>query len=237
MELELEANMQLDDFYKLSDRAPKTGDEFIYKLVIYYYDADNLVIDDRVKLRTFQRFYKTFDDAVNYIHMVGNETLDTYCYKVFQIPFDCFSYSHGAVWLFDKNGICVDYCLTFSLELDKRYLEETKFYGRDVNRQRFQKGDIVEVMCGDEVYFGVYYGHPFTPGECFRSYERVKQKGWRYPYDDSDEACTILFGEHYRSHSHISPASLMPLSFELPEKTINNMKTWVEKVEQENGVD
>ena len=71
--------------------------------------------------------------------------------KWVQRPADGREHGSGPVWLFGKDNELLDYTVTHDNSGDLRDC----FFGRSENRQRFQSGDIVEIVSEGESVLAV----------------------------------------------------------------------------------
>lgn len=225
MKSELPNGMTLEQFEQLAAREPNLDGQWIYRLCQMTMDSDVTEPYPRFDLsRNRDEYFLSYDDAVVKIKKLVEEDLDdTYCFQIVQIPVGE-PEEHGACWLFNAHGELIDYSITtwtgdaFS----------TAFFGRPESRNRFKKGDIVEVILHEEIQLAIVLNNPPSPKWCHDLYKRTmsKQKPY-YGLDSSDDCCIILDGPGYGCHSHISPLALMKPRFPIPSDLEAEIKSWV----------
>lgn len=190
-------NLTRVQFENLAARQPSLEGRWMYRL-------EQIIATNGISYPEFDIYTRTFmflnfADARRAAHG-GN----AYCFRITQLPDgepeDC----TGASWLFDGNGTLVDYCVT-TWEKDPF---KSCYFGRPKSRQRFRKGDIVEVIGRNKVSLGVI-GADMLPVDWF--WARYKKCGdlHRYYTDASDDCYYLLDGPGETYHSHISPVALM----------------------------
>ena len=143
--------------------------------------------------------------------------LDTFCYYISEIPLGLLHYDRECLSqrVYDGEGKLIDqsYCCSrFSiyypgvcdLPAYDRHPDET-FRGRNAEQIRFQKGDIVEVYCGDEVKLAIVVGTPLTTEWIWERNQAVKDKRGldELPYDETDDSYTVIDGPGYEYHDHV----------------------------------
>ena len=130
--------MSWEEFNAMAEREPSLGGNWIYRLEQRFVDSDIENPYPRFELdRTEKRLFTSFDDAV---HPDG----DLYNSLLTQVPVGVLDFETGASWLFDKDGMLIDYSTTHSHPL--REVPQAFFYGRPSNRHLFNEGDIVESL-------------------------------------------------------------------------------------------
>lgn len=219
--------LTLEDFVEFSKKTIEIEDMYFYKVIISeYVKYDHSYKYPSIKLQNTEMIFKTLSDVEDYIMNRTKESSNIYCIKLIQTPWGRLSQYHGAQWLFDSKGVCVDFCPVHSKELECAY---SVFYGR--NRQRFQKGDFVEVQVGNTVELGIFYQNPPEP---FASYEVYK--GWKMGanklLDASNDVCEVYIAP-FGTMTLTSPLNLMSAQYDIPSELRNNMLMWLKKIDNE----
>lgn len=151
---------------------------------------------------------------------------DCYCSRITQLPDGGSEDESGAAWLYDANGTLIDYTIT-TWENDPL---KSRFFGRQASRQRFRKGDIVEVIERDKVHLAVV-GADMPSVDWFWSlYEKCKDLNNYFP-DASDDCYYMIDGQGEAFHSHVSPVALMKPSRPVSEEIIQYFKLCLESLE------
>ena len=226
--------LTFDEFKERANRKPVLEGTWIYKLVRVFVDTDIEVPYPMFDI-DFQeeRLFLTFNDAVSFLN--ENKCEDTYCSWVIQLPVGERENEHGAVWLFDKDGVMIDYTTTYTFGDGV----EAHFYGRPTSRQRFKNGDIVEVVSREHVKLAVLSSGVPEIGHCWKVYNRCMERWGEdgsmcYYLDYSDDTEIIIDGPSYRFHEHVSPLNLLAPRFSIPDEIREEMGTWLERAEKED---
>lgn len=221
-------NLTKQEFERLANRQPDLDGKWVYELIQNYLDSDTKYPYPKFPLYPQKRFFLSYEDALS--GMRQSEKEDLYCSFIVQRPADGREHGSGAVWLFDKDNELLDYTVTHVNSGDIRDC----FFGRAENRQRFQPGDIVEVVSEGESVLAVLAGNAPDIEWCWQRYEASIRRGEPYNLDDTDELVTILDGPSYSYHRHVSPVCLLPLRYPLPGDIEKDMKTWFERAKNES---
>ena len=140
--------------------------------------------------------------------------------------------------LYDPDGKLLD--KTFCSYLDRDFNTEFgRFRGRPQEAIRFKDGDIVEVLCGDEVTLAVASGSSPTIERCWGLRERISQdRHWQrkdgktltddeideaYFFDCSDDQITVIDGPEFGAHEHVSPLCLMHPRYPISKRLAANV--------------
>jgi hypothetical protein len=99
---------------------------------------------------------------------------------------------------------------------------KARYFGRNLERIHFHRGDIVEAVCRDEIILCIVAATPLTEDDCQKRLAKCKERlrlwlhrepthreiAIEYPLDDTDDTYRIL--EHYGDgfHEHLSPVNL-----------------------------
>lgn len=124
-----------EQFQALAGRQPWLDGRWIYRL-------ERIMAPDGISylefdIRSEAAMYSDFADAQKAIHEGS-----CYCSRITQLPDGGSEDESGASWLYDANGTLIDYTIT---TWENNPLK-SRFFGRPESRQRFRKGDIVEVI-------------------------------------------------------------------------------------------
>ena len=220
-----------EDFERLANREPSFEGKWIYRVTQTFYDPEmkNPYPKFDVDMET-NRLFLSFEDARNYLRTHKDESV--YCSWITQIPVGLKNCDHAAEWLLDNEGNLVDYTTTYT------YGDtiEASFFGRPKNRQRFKKGDLVEVIWKHEIRLAVLTSDVPDVQWCWGVYQRGLKRFRDIPYglDFSDDSAIVIDGPSYYDHAHVSPLSLLKPHFSIPEDIETEMKTWIERAEQES---
>ena len=242
---EIPDNLTFEDFNRYANREPDFEGNWIYRVEQAFFikkrrrsksQYPKMEIDRRE-----ERYFLSYPDAVEFIQK--NKPDDLYCSWVTQVPAGDPAYYFGAAWLFDQHGEMIDCTTTYRLGIDESFDDDgyrTLFFGCPQHRQRFKKGDIVEIEWRDKITLAVVV-HEVTDVEwCWGLYNRCKEDYrlhidgvLHYILDDSDESMVVIEGPSYEYHSHESPLHVMKPRFPIPAELEAEMNTWIERMERE----
>ncbi len=228
----LPTNLTLDEFSSLAVRKPNLDGNWIYRLtrtVIcevtekMYPEFD---IYEEVPI-WFLSFREAQAKIVELVSSIDEESHGmTYCFHIVQIPLGCPA-EHGAQWLYDASGKLLDYSITCWTG----DAISVRFFGRPNSRQRFKRGDIVEVLTNGKVSLAVLVENSPSIEWCWDLYKRCKEgeEDEKIPYflDASDDCCYLVDGPGHEYHSHVSPLLIMNPRFPIPEEIERKMKGWL----------
>lgn len=220
-------NLTLEDFKRLAAREPDTTGPYMYRLVQY------MLAQPRSECQ-YPRFYvyeynETFflslaeaEEKIRY-YLTRDDADETYCFRVERLSSGDETHWFGVFWLYDAQGKLLDYTTT-RWDLPKK--EGEPFYGRPAERQRFKRGDIVEVMVPcEEVHLALYLHGPDTPEQCYESY---LQFGHHSTADD--DVAYLLVGSHrLRIHEGAETVRIMKPRWPIPADIEAEMKSWLVK--------
>ena len=227
MKNKIKESLTKTEFERLANRQPDFDGKWVYELIQNYLDSDTENLYPKFPLYSQKRFFLSYEDALD--SMRQSEKEDLYCSLIVQRPADGREHGSGAVWLFGKDNELLDYTVTHDNSGDLRDC----FFGRSEASQRFQPGDIVEVVSEGESVLAVLAGNAPDIEWCWKRYEASLRSGEPYNLDDTDELVTILDGPSYSYHRHVSPVCLMSPRFPIPEDIEKDMKTWFERAKNE----
>lgn len=223
-----------DEFTALANRKPNLEGNWLYK-----YENSQINDDIDTLYPKFQvtpagtYFFTSFADAEAHMKRLVDENAQSespdlyYRHVIQQIPIGESEYDYGATWLYDGDGTLVDY----SIVANEGDPYDTHYFGRSPERQRFKRGDIVEVMGSDkEVYLSLLISDASDIEWCWRYYQRVTsdKKFNFYALDISDETCYLIDGPGEEWHGHVSPLAIMKPHFPVPEDIRAEMMRWLE---------
>lgn len=119
--------------------------------------------------------------------------------------------------IYDYEGDLVDQSLCPS------NCKNGEFHGRPEEMVRFEQGDIVEMMLGDEIELGFVVGCPVDT----KWAELVNSE---HPlFDDTDDSYVILTTSDYGSHNHVQSLDVFRPMFPIPNPTLNRLQNAFEK--------
>lgn len=227
-----------DDFVTLAGRKPNLNGNWIYRMsrkVISEITKDMYPQFDIYEEPTI--WFLTFEDAEKRIKKLVNSDAKngfgrTYCFQINQVPVGCPA-ENGASWLYDSSGRLIDYSITTWTGDDL----SVAFFGRPKERNRFKRGDIVEVMSGDEVKLSLLTENAPSVDWCWDVYQRCLNDGEEsIPYflDASDDCCYLIDGPGHEYHDHVSPLRIMKPRFHIPAEIESKMRGWLDALDRES---
>lgn len=183
------------------------------------------------KVRTYSRaFATTLEEAERLMHQdilyrkkikeSDDWMQEVFCYYISDKPLDMmhFKDEYLSQRMYDAEGSLIDKSLcstgfrTYSpnicnmSEYDRN--EDETFHGRSEEQIRFHKGDIVEVLRGNEVKLAIVVGTPLTTEWIWKKRQEIEEKlgseVMPYEYDTSDDSYTVIDGPGYEYHDHVS---------------------------------
>lgn len=208
-----------EQFQALAGRQPSLEGGWIYRL-------ERIIAPDGISypefdIRSEVAMYSDFADVQKAIH-----ERSCYCFRITQLPDGGSEDESGASWLYDANGSLIDYTIT---TWENNPLK-SRFFGRPESRQRFRKGDIVEVIERDKVRLAVV-GADMPSVDWFWSlYEKCKDLNNYFP-DASDDCYYVIDGPGEAFHSHVSPVALMKPCRPVSEEIRQYFKHCLESLE------
>ncbi len=244
--------MTFDEFRMLAENPPLRIEETIFEVVEY--DVSPLperkrshypgfdVTNSRVGFaRSLQEAEVLIGDA---LAKAEAKQTEVYCFYIKEYPMGENLSLIGADFgvschLYDSNGQPLDktYCSYLNRDYHTKY---GHFRGRPQESIRFKSGDIVEVLCGDEVILAVTGGSSPTIEWCWDLRERISQgRPWQrkdgkpltdeeidaiYYFDCSDDQITVLYGPE-GSHEHVSPLFLMHPRYSISKRLAAKLKS------------
>ena len=204
--------MTFEQFKALADKQPDLSGDAVYRLEHTLKDSEATY--PHFSISKDEYYFLSLSDAEKFMReklVNGEYADDTYRFVIIRIPVGENSWRMNTEWIYDKDGLLIDTC-SYLPDEDNN----TLFFGRSESRIRFHKGDIVEVVCHDEVTLGVVAADGPTVDWFWGIYNRSKDK-YGYAADDTDDCYYVLDGPGYVYHSHLNSLSLMPLSMPLDD--------------------
>ena len=231
----LNPNLKFEEFEALANRQPNLKGSWIYKVTQAIFDYDLKYPYPKFELEYHKEcHFKTFSSAEKYIKKnMGN----VYCSWITQIPCGITSEygGYGAEWLYDQHGELLDYSITNGC-FGK--IEDQTFFGRPKSRQRFNVGDIVEVITARSVHLAVLNLQIPDVEWCWQRYiKRDDEIGFFYHMDFSDDSAVVIDGPNYYCHDHVGALQLLKPRFTIPEDILADMRTWNERCKNEEDPD
>ena len=212
-------NLTREQFHALAARQPSLEGRWIYRL-------EQIKAPQGISYPEFDiciRTYMFLDFAEARKAATGGEC---YCCRITQLPDGGSEDESGASWLYDTNGTLIDYSIT-TWEKD---LLKSRFFGRPESRQRFHKGDIVEVIECDKVYLAVVGADMPSVDWFWDRYEKCKDLNRYFP-DASDDCYYVIDGPGEAFHSHVPALALMKPCRPVPEEIRQYFKNCLESLE------
>lgn len=183
------------------------------------------------KVRTYSRaFATTLEEAERLMHQdilyrkkikeSDDWMQEVFCYYISEKPLDMmhFKGEYLSQRMYDAEGSLIDKSLcctgfkTYSpnicnmSEYDRN--ENETFHGRPEEQIRFHKGDIVEILRGNEVKLAIVVGTPLTTEWIWKKRQELQEKlgseVMPYEFDTSDDSYTVVDGPGYEYHDHVS---------------------------------
>lgn len=194
-----------DQFIGLSQRKPDVnpyGSEFYYRLEMTEMgDGEQFYPTFKVGTTHIVDF-PTFDSATDYMEKHSQE-MNLYRSRITQCPLFEDVKKRGAQWLYDKDGKLIDCTNVQKIGTP----EETHFFGRSLEKQRFKPGDVAELLDNDKVRLAYIVARTRTPEECW---EIFKQQGAEYSLDYSADSYAIINNDEDHISYGIATALMKP---------------------------
>lgn len=224
-------NLSLEDFMSLASRKPTLDGDWIYRLEQTMTGEETETPYPIMELGdTYTYFFRTLKDAEEFMKGQDN-TSCIYRNYITQIPLGRESGLAGASWLYDGEGQLLDVNIT----MIEGSWSDMHFFGRPSNRQRFKKGEIVELFDGESAQLALLISTPPDVEWCHDCYLRCLNEApaMHYFLDYSDDSCVVLEGSDYGWHSHPSTLMLMKPRYPIPKDLETEIRTWADKAEQQ----
>ena len=243
--------------------------DVVYKLTVWCY-ANLQPRYPVLKIRETSRyFFHTLEDAQNKIPEIiekrKKERKDTpagrkincylpYCFVIDELPIGQVQFWRNEVqawWVYDKKGKLVVNSIVSEMDNEDGDLEP--FFGRFPDRCPVKKGEIVEVMSGDEVHLEIVYALPPNPVQGIRRVVRRRKSLIKMNPELTEDMLERMFGNDYSddcyvtldgtivegedtymcSHSHPSVKGVFPARMKIPEDVRLKLNTCLKRVEEE----
>lgn len=209
-------SLTFEQFKALAERRPELNGEWVYRLTHYW--MDKAATYPAFELSTDVYYFLSHDEAESFIkdQLVSHErnNIETYCFKIEQIPVGDLHFQTGDGWLYNHDGELIDSTITTWTE-NHHYL--SRFFGRPDSRMRFKKGDIVEVFDDKAVKLAVVAADGPSVEWFWGLYNRCNSDDVEYYADSSDDCYYVLDGPGYLHHSHVSPLAMMRPRYPIPD--------------------
>ena len=171
----LRKDLSFDDFLTLANRQPNTNpyrERYYYRLEMtqlgegphsypIFHVGPNHIVD-----------FPTYESAEYYMKTHYLPTMSIYRCRITQIPLDIDETGRGAQWLYDGEGNLIDRTIVHKSGTP----EETHYFGRQLEEQRFLHLDIAELMRGEEVKLVQIASVMRTPYECWHIYQNSRNE-------------------------------------------------------------
>lgn len=169
------------------------------------------------------------------IETAGNNYEITYCYYILELPIgqsmasEMIGTGGWVSWRrYDAAGRLDDrsYCAALDWNEGKNALVNA-YWGRPEESLRYEEGEVVEVLCGNEVELMVTasrgLGFEFYRQRALIYSQREKDKEYLldyWPWDYSDDQIPCIDGPGYEWHSHVNFMFLFKPHFAIPSRTL-----------------
>ena len=107
------------------------------------------------------------------------------------------------------------------------------FRGRPEEEIKFHKGDIVEILSGNEVSLAIVVGTPLTTRWVWEKNQSTQDKRGldELTFDESDDSYTVIDGPGFEYHEHINAMYVFNPHFHVPIRIERRFKGYLEKAE------
>lgn len=164
--ISLHTGISHDQFIQLAHREPD------YCIERYNYRLDVTELGDGPHTYpvfkvgpTHTILFQTFSCANNHMKELCKQ-MKVYRSRITQIPTFDSKEKRGSQWLFDGDGNLADCTIVQKSGIP----EETTFFGRPLEKQRFFPGNIAELMLDDKVCLVSVFSPIATPEDCWKVY-------------------------------------------------------------------
>ncbi len=178
-------NITHEEFMKYAENPPSFDGETFFNLQV-------ITIDRRYRRRypkyrvdqLYEAYFKTLAEAEEFMrsNRTGKAECDEqiYCYKVYEYPYSRMLCGFDVVScrVYDELGTLLDQTRCAGAFGNKHLY--SNFFGRPDDQVRFKGGDIVEVLCGDDVRLAVVYYPPSSPEQVWEAFSRKREKFKRH---------------------------------------------------------
>ena len=244
--------MTFDEFESMALEPPRRDEETVFEVTEYDWDIprnDNETEYPKLDISSFRvGFGRTLEEAEKLMNQAMEKAEENnncvYCFHIKEFPvgsvINASPFDLGiSTRLYNEWGILLD--RTYCSALDRDWNTEYGcFRGRGPEQRRFQEGDILEFLTGDEVRLVEAGSNSPSIGWCWNYRERIKtdphfqkkdgsplteeEVDRLYRLDYTDDQITVYYTEeepesddepirrHFTDHDHVSPLFLQPIS-------------------------
>ncbi len=173
-----------------------------------------------------------------------------FCFYISEFAVDYPIYERNSdfaksVRVYDANGNLIERTLCVGYwHPAPTLLEETYFMGRNAENTRFKKGDIVEVLHGEQVRLAIVVSQPLTEEFCRNYNNRINSHSTdedeepifytdTYDIDSSEDTYIVIDGPDYSCHSHVDSMRLFAPHYTVPSTIRERLLRYYEKVMNE----
>lgn len=168
--------------------------------------------------------------------------IGVYCYFITEKPMGMMAYDGETLSerVYDAEGNLINrtFCSSsFCYYTDNDKLAEMQqdeiFRGRPEEAIGFRRGDIVEVLSGNEVNLAIVVGTPLTTEFVWQKNQSTQDKHGldEIAYDESDDSYTVIEGPGYEYHRHVSAMRVFTPHSHVPVRIERRFKGYLEKAE------
>lgn len=236
---QLRKDLTFEEFCALASRKPSLDGEWVYRyesFEIPEFYAENLYPDFEL-LNNDSILFHLFEAAEEFMRYNIANNFDSfrklYCHCITQLPIGEQEWRPSAQWLYAPDGKLVD----FTPMKWVGNVEDHCFFGRSADRQRFQKGSIVEVRIDSRVRLGVVWSPEMSVYECWAAYQRSIKENTEYPIGMSEDCCIVVFGSDFEDFDHVPTINIMEPHHEVDESLSQKMREYVLDFERTNTED
>ena len=169
---------------------------------------------------------------------------EVYCYLVAEKPMGMMAFDgdilserayDAAGKLFNRTFCSSAFC--YYTDYDNYTPRETQpeeiFRGRPEEEIKFHKGDIVEVLSGNEVKLAIVVGSPLSTRWVWEKNQSTQDKRGldELTFDESDDSYTVIDGPGFEYHEHINAMRIFAPHFHVPIRIERRFKGYLEKAE------
>lgn len=210
-----------DEFIALANREPNLDGNWIYRLEMTALGNGPHNYPCYKVGETTQVDFTSLNQAELYMREQSALTA-MYRSRITQIPIGGTADERGAQWLYDGGANPIDCTITHKAGS----AEETHFFGRPIEKQRFAPGDVIELLQGDTVSLGIVF-FPIRPPEESWNLYYYHAKDYELSYKSDSYAIVI---DDSGVGTHALATALMPPRFPVPQELRNEVDRWFDAV-------
>lgn len=165
-----------------------------------------------------------------------------YCYFITEKPIGMMAYDGETLSerAYDAEGRLINrtfcsssFCYCTDNDKPAEMQRDEMFRGRPEEEIRFHRGDIVEVLSGNEVNLAIVVGTPLTTEFVWQKNQSDADKRGldEIVYDESDDSYTVIDGPGFEYHRHVSAMRVFAPYFHIPVRIERRFKGYLEKAE------